>query len=405
MINRVIILAKTYKKSLLILLLFIIIIIIIYNMMNLKKEKQTNEKYNNEEIRAVFVSYIELTSYLKGKDIETSKKNIDKILENIEDFGFNTIILQVRSASDAIYPSKIYPWSSTVSKEEGQNPGYDILDYFIKKSHQKKLFIYAWLNPYRVRTNENVASITTTNPAYKYIGTDTLFINNGIFYNPAKQEVEDLIVDGIEEIIKNYSIDGLLFDDYFYPNDKIDEQDYQEYIKKNKNISLKEYHLMIVNKMVERVHSICKKYDVPFGISPDGNINNNYEKNYADVKLWLSSSKYLDFIMPQIYYGFYNETKSFKKVIDEWNDLITNNKIKLIVALAFYKVGTVDEYAKSGSLEWVTNNNIIMKEIILSRNLSHYAGFALFRYDNLFNSKLYTDTSTMEIENTKKILK
>ena len=162
---------------------------------------------------------------------------------------------------------------------------------------------------------------------------------------------------------------------------------------------------MIVNKMVERVHSICKKYHVPFGISPDGNINNNYEKNYADVKVWLSSSKYIDFIMPQIYYGFYNETKSFKKVIDEWNDLITNNKIKLIVALAFYKVGTVDEYAKSGSLEWVTNNNIIMKEIILSRNLSHYAGFALFRYDNLFNSKLYTDTSTMEIENTKKILK
>lgn len=405
MINRVIILAKTYKKSLLILLLFIIIIIIIYNMMNLKKEKQTNEKYNNEEIRAVFVSYIELTSYLKGKDMETSKKNIDKILKNIEDFGFNTIILQVRSASDAIYPSKIYPWSSTVSKEEGQSPGYDILDYFIKKSHQKNLSIYAWLNPYRVRTNENVASITTTNPAYKYIGTDTLFINNGIFYNPAKQEVEDLIVDGIEEIIKNYSIDGLLFDDYFYPDDKIDEQDYQEYIKKNENISLKEYHLMIVNKMVERVHSICKKYHVPFGISPDGNINNNYEKNYADVKVWLSSSKYLDFIMPQIYYGFYNETKSFKKVIDEWNDLITNNKIKLIVALAFYKVGTVDEYAKSGSLEWVTNNNIIMKEIILSRNLSHYAGFALFRYDNLFNSKLYTDTSTMEIENTKKILK
>jgi len=142
-----------------------------------------------------------------------------------------------------------------------------------------------------------------------------------------------------------------------------------------------------------------------FGISPDGNIENNYNKNYADVKEWLESDEYVDFIIPQIYYGFYNTSKSYMNVVKEWEKLIKNNKIKYYIALAFYKVGKVDNYAKNGKNEWLENNNIIMKEIIISRNLKKYDGFVLFRYENLFNSEQFTNNSIKEIENIKKIIK
>lgn len=385
-----------------IVIVILILLLVFFGMGISDKEKEGSDVM---EKRGVFVSYIELNYYLKGKEVGVSKKNIDKMISNIKEFGFNMIILQVRSFSDAIYPSEIFPWSSTVSVNEGEDPGYDVLNYFIKKAHQNGMLIYAWINPYRVRTSEDVSSISSKNPAYKYIGTDTLFVKEGIFYNPAKEEVEDLIVSGVLELVNNYRVDGVLFDDYFYPDENIDVAEYNAFKEDNPNISMDEYHLDVVNRMIKRVHEVCEKKGIDFGVSPDGNISNNYEKLFADVRRWTSSSKYIDFIMPQIYYGFYNETKAFKQVASEWDSLVTDDSVELMVALAFYKVGVVDNYAKSGSLEWITNDDIIMREIIISRNLKNYGGFALFRYDNLFNSSLYTDTSMLEIENTKKILK
>ena len=263
--------------------------------------------------------------------------------------------------------------------------------------------LYAWINPYRVRTTNDIKSISTKNPAYKYINTDTLYINNGIHYNPAKEEVINLITNGVEELVKNYKVDGVLFDDYFYPSNDIDIKDYNLYIKSNNYIDLKTYHLNNVNKMVKQVHTICKKYNVKFGISPDGNIDNNYNKNYADVKKWCSSKEYIDFIMPQIYYGFYNETKAFNNVIKEWESIITND-IDFQIVLAFYKIGQVDKYAKSGSNEWIDNHDIIMREIILSRNSKNYKGFSLFRYDYLFNDKYKSNSINEEINNMMKVL-
>lgn len=356
-----------------------------------------------EETRAIFISYIELNKYVKNSDQNLSKKNIDKIISNVKKINFNTIILQVRSASDAIYSSKIFPYSSYVASQEGA-PCYDVLKYFTKKCHENNIKIFAWINPYRVRTTEALDSISKENPAYKYIGTDTLYVNNGIFYNPAKEEVINLIVDGVKEVLE-YDVDAIVFDDYFYPDTKIDEKDYQDYLKIHQYVDPTTYRLNNVNKLIQKVYKECQKKKIPFGVSPDGNIDNNYTKHYADIKKWLSSSDYVNFIMPQIYYGFYNSVRAYTKATTEWENLLVNPKINLYIALAFYKVGTEDKYAKDGKDEWLTNDDIIMREILLSRNLKNYKGFALFRYDNLFEINNYTSTSIKEIENMKKILK
>ena len=95
---------------------------------------------------------------------------------------------------------------------------------------------------------------------------------------------------------------------------------------------------------------------------------------------------------------------ALNNVIHEWDDIIKCDDVKIMIALAFYKVGSIDKYANSGSEEWILNNDIIKREIILSRNLKNYKGFSLFRYDYLFNSELKTTTTVKEIENIKEIL-
>ena len=380
--------------------ILVIIILSIALISNIKLDRTSIQK--EEETRAIFVSYIELNKYIKGNDYEISKRNIRNIIKNIKKLKCNTIILQVRSASDAIYKSNIYPLSLNIVNTE-YDDYYDVLDYFIKESHKSNVKVIAWINPYRIRTTCDKTTITEKNPAYKYLDTDIVYINNGIYYNPSKQETEDLIVKGVEEVL-NYDVDGILFDDYFYPDNNIDKKDYEEYIKNNEFIEEKDYRLNIVNKMIKRVYKTCKNKNIKFGISPDGNIDNNYNKNYADVKSWLKSNEYIDFIMPQIYYGFYNSTRDYIKVTKEWENLIENKDIELYIALAFYKVGMEDKYAKSGFNEWIDNDNIIMREILLSRNLKNYKGFSLFRYENIFNEEIYTKTSIKEIENLKKIL-
>lgn len=157
--------------------------------------------------------------------------------------------------------------------------------------------------------------------------------------------------------------------------------------------------------MVKKVYKKCKAKNIPFGISPDGNIDNNYNTHYADIKTWMSKDGYIDFIMPQIYYGFYNSSRSYLNTLNEWESYLANENIDLYVALAFYKIGQYDKYAKTGSNEWLENDNIIMREILLSRNVKKYKGFALFRYDNIFNENVFTNNTVKEIENLKKIIK
>lgn len=391
---------KEYYLLLIIFLLFIIYLLVPSATTNTKKEER-------EEKRAVFISYIELGNYLRGKDEETIKRTIDDMLDNVKNFDFNMVILQVRSFSDAIYPSSIFPSSRSVVNNEGDELPFDILKYFIKKAHQKDLELHAWINPYRISNDTDTSIISKENPAYKLLNTSSVKVidNVGIYYNPASSKVESLILDGIEEIIKNYDVDGIHFDDYFYPkSNDIDSTDYEKAYKDNNSLTLQEYRLNTISSLIRKTYKLIKSYDksLVFGISPDGNISNNYNSNYVDTRKFCTEDGYLDYIMPQVYYGFLNSTKPFEDTVKSWNNLITND-IDLIPALAFYKTGNIDEFAKEGANEWVEYNNIIAREVMLSRELSNYSGFALFRYDSIFGNNL-TETSFLEKENLKNIL-
>ena len=377
------------------------LLILIFFLIPGDKEEENME----EEQRAVFVSYIELSKYIKGKEKAEAMNNIDDMLDNMKEYGFNMVLLQVRSFSDAIYPSDIYPSSKTVVAKEGDPLPFDVLEYFVEAAHKRKLELHAWINPYRIRLKDK-SEITEENPAFLWLGTNLVKeTEKGIFYNPAEEEVEELILKGIKEILDNYEVDGIHFDDYFYPDDKIDEQNYEEAKRKDSTLTLQKFRLGVTTKFIRNTYRLVKKEgkNLLFGISPEGNIENNYSQNYIDTRLFASKKGYVDYLMPQIYFGFENETKPFINTVREWNDLITEESVMFLPALAFYKTGEFDQYAKSGQEEWLLSSDIIMREVLTSRELSHYRGFAIFRYDSLFQEN-FSGTFFQKIKDLEIIL-
>lgn len=367
-----------------------------------EKEKVKAQEVIDTETRGVFISYIEFQEHFQDKTESEIKSEIDQMIEVAKKYHLNRIYLQVRPFSDSIYPSSIFPYSHTVSGKQGESIDFDILDYFIKKSHSEKIELHAWINPYRISNYTDTSFLSQDNPAYLWLNTNHVKVieGKGIYYNPASKEVMDLIVKGVEEIVQNYEIDGVLLDDYFYPDDSIDLKDYEPV--KN-TISITDFRLSNVNELVSRIYQTVKKKDstILFGISPDGNIQNNYELHYADVKKWLKEDGYLDYIMPQLYYGFLHQTKPFIQTINEWKELI-HNHAKLMVALSLYKIGEIDQYAKSGKTEWVDYHDIIKKQIQVSRKIPNYDGYVLFRYQYLVNQDQNVNLQT-EFDNYNKL--
>ena len=372
-----------------------------------KKHSNLNIPKHREEKRAIFFSYIEFNQYVKDKSEVESKKNIIHVLDNIKSNKFNMLILQVRPFADAIYESEIFPISETV-KVNGKNPSYDILDFIIQESKKRKIEVHAWINPYRISSVEDLSVLGNSSIIAEFISTNKASIveGKGIFFNPASKDVNKLIVDGVEELINNYAVDGIHFDDYFYPDSSIDLKNYKDYIENGGTLSIEDFRYNVILELIKNIYSTIKEFNnnIAFGISPEGNIENNYNKHFLDIEEILQNKGYIDYIMPQIYFGFENSVKPFINTIKVWDEMIKESNILLIPALAFYKVGSYDEYAKEGSYEWIENSNIISKQIIESRNMNNYGGFSLFRYDFIFNESKFNEMTFKEIENLNQIL-
>ena len=380
----------------------IIISFLITDALVVDKKKNNIIEKDLKEYRIIYISYLEYFSNFYGGSKSINQGKIDKMIDNIKELDFNTIMLHVSPFSDSIYNSNILPYSYTLTGIEGKYPGFDYLEYFIKKAHSKNIFVHAWINPYRVSFSSDINKLSHDNPAYKLLNTTSIGINkNGIYFNPASEIVKDLIVNEVLEIINNYDVDGIHFDDYFYINYDIDSEEYNNYQKNNGTMSLSEFRMSHVNDLIKRVYNTIKKKnkDIIFSIAPDGNINNNYKYHYADIKTWLKESGYVDIIMPQIYYGLENEYSPFDKVLNNWINL-NKIKIKIIPTLAIYKCGSIDKEAGNGKNEWLDNNDIIEREVNLIRS-KKLSGFSLFRYDFIFNDDLCVN----EMTNLKKILK
>ncbi len=347
-------------------------------------------------MRGLWVSYISLDMSNTDRSFESFKNKFDKIVADAKSMGCNTLIVQVRPFCDALYKSAYFPYSHVLSGTQGSDPDYDALKYMCKSAHSKGLKIHAWINPYRVSSSGTPSTLAKSNP---YMLDDTLGtkLESGIYLNPAKKAVRRLIVDGVREIVKNYDIDGIQFDDYFYPPDSgdFDEEDFNTYRKSVNNITKamykNEWRQNNVNLMLNEVYRTIKETNsnVVFGISPQGNIDNNYLIG-ADVKTWCENIGYADYICPQMYYSVDNPALKFEVSLQNWREFKYHNEIKVYVGLGAYKAGTD---ADSGT--WLNKDNELATQLMLLRRYG-YDGYMIYDYSALTSEKAERELSVFK---------
>lgn len=335
-----------------------------------------------QEMRGVWVTFMTLDVENEADKQKVFSERIDRIIEDMKKGGFNAMIVHARPFCDAIYPSAYYPWSHIISGRQGEDPGFDPMRIICDKCGEAGISVHAWINPYRISTASTPSQLSADNP-YSRDGSIGVKVNGETYLNPANKSARELIVNGVIELLENYDIDGIHFDDYFYPENcgDFDKDDYEAYCASAASpLSLEDYRKENVNILIREVYSAVHntKKRAVFGISPQGNMPNN-EVLYADVKRWCAEEGYVDYICPQLYFSLDNPALRFEDGLAQWLNTPRHSGLKLYVGLGGYKAGTD---ADEGT--WLDNSDILKTEIEILRDKGA-DGFILYSYDSIRN--------------------
>lgn len=321
------------------------------------------------EWRGVWVSFLDLRELLANTTPTSAAAALDKVMDICVEHRLNTILFHVRSHSDAWYASSLFPASAVAAPLLAA--GFDPLAYAVQAAHRRGLAIHAWINPYRIGPD----------PANAV--TDAHFQKDGIwYYDPTDSRARQVILTGVREILEGYAVDGIHFDDYFYPTNMAAEGEDFENIPADTEPAL--WRQTHVNALISAVYGLVHTYpEKVFGISPAGTPTACAD-GYADIATWMTTAGYIDYICPQIYFGFQHETKAFDTLLTRWATMPRRQEVALYIGLALYKVGIRDDtYAGSGRGEWAQHYDIIARQVIALREKTMVGGFALFRYAHL----------------------
>ncbi|WP_396230049.1 family 10 glycosylhydrolase [Cytobacillus sp.] len=323
-------------------------------------QAETLTTYKNRELRAVWIASVTNIDWpsKKGLSITKQKQEFTKLLDDAEKMGMNAVIVQVKPTADAFYPSKFGPWSEYLTGTQGKNPGYDPLAFMIDEAHKRNLEFHAWFNPYRISMNHtNIKRLSADHPARKHQNWVESY-GGKLYYNPGLPEVKKFIIDGVLEVVKNYDIDGVHMDDYFYPykvkgKEFPDTAEFKKY-GKGKFKTVADWRRDNVNQLVRDLNKAIKKEKpyVKFGISPFGVWRNiakdptgskttaglsNYDDLYADTREWIRKG-YIDYITPQIYWNIGFKPAAYDILLDWWMKETSGKPVHLYIGQAAYKI-------------------------------------------------------------------
>lgn len=372
----------------------------------LQTEEQVAEAATNstasasQEMRGLWVSSVINLDYPSKPttSAEELRNQADKILDNAQACGFNAIFLQVRPCADALYQSKIYPWSIYLTGQQGTAPnaGFDPLAYWVEGAHQRGMELHAWINPYRItKTAAEWDKMAASSPAKQHPEWTVVYKDN-YYFNPALPEVRQLVIDGAVEMAQNYAIDGVHMDDYFYPGTDFD--DAASFAAMGGSFSdIGDWRRDNVNKLVQGLDEALHKVraDIQFGISPAGiwassnmhpegsattSTYSSYYSMYADSRQWVKAG-WVDYIAPQIYWEAGHKTADFTALLNWWSQQVNGTQVKLYIGLADYK--TLE--AKSADSAWYDGAEIA-RQMAACTAKPQVAGVIHFRYGSINSS-------------------
>ena len=357
-----------------------------------------------KEMRGLWVATVVNIDYPSKPtaDPEVLKKEAIDILDMAKSTGLNAVFLQVRPTADSLYKSSIFPWSKFLTGTQGKAPnnGFDPLAFWIEEAHARGIELHAWINPFRItkktasESKPTINSLHSSHPARKNPGWVVQYSDGNLYFNPGIPEVRKLVVDGVMEIVNNYDIDGIHFDDYFYPErDFNDSKTFAAYGKGFKDIG--DWRRNNIHLLVSDVYNAIKASDkdVRFGISPFGiwaNKKNNslgsdtngletYYNHFADSRKWVKDG-IVDYICPQIYWNIGFKKADYSKLLTWWKDVVSGTSVDLYVGHAAYKTGNSD---KTSPWHGVAE---IERQMLLNRNYPEVKGSLFYNYTSLANS-------------------
>lgn len=333
------------------------------------------EPLNYREQVGMWLPYVRFPDYMQGKSEESFREAVVQIMEDAAADNVNTVYFHVRPNGDAYYKSELFPKGAYLDSD------YDPLKIVLEEAHKRGISVHAWINPLRLQTAEQMEKVPDSFIVRKWINAGEPYVKNvnGRWYlDPAYPETVELIESSVREILENYDVDGVHIDDYFYPT--TDPEFDREAFEVSGSTDLAQWRMDNVNRFVKAMYDAVKNADerLVFGISPQGNIDADYNSQYADVRRWGSEEGYCDYIIPQIYFGFENENSPFLPTLKQWEELVDDSIVSLIIGLAAYKLGREDKWAgDAGELEWINDPDIIRKQIVEVKN-SAADGYALY---------------------------
>lgn len=339
---------------------------------------------NYSKQKAVWFAYLDIDEMLKNADRASFTRSVSNAFDEVVSLGCNTVYVHVRSFGDAYYYSAYYPFTAAYCDVLGSAPDFDPLEIMVSEAHSRGLSFHAWINPMRTTTKERFQQMPegcALKQWYNSSETNGTFLvydsESGYYWlSPAYTAVRQLICSGVAEIVSHYNVDAIHIDDYFYPttSSSFDRAAFEASGRSDRDSWRRE----VVNTLVKEIYSTVKSCNsnVLFGVSPQGNIENNRDRLYADVETWCSSYGYLDYVVPQIYYGF-NDKLPFDTAAKQWEDIVALPNVSLVCGIAAYKVGVNSEWS-SGSMLKKQTDHIAQSSV--------FDGVAYYRYGSLFGT-------------------
>ena len=345
------------------------------------------------EWRAVWVSYLEWAA-MDFSTEDAFRAGVVQLLDNCTGLGLNTVLAQVRPFGDALYRSTLFPWSHLCTGVQGQDPGFDPLDVLLTEAHARGLSLEAWVNPYRLRSSASMPPAIAENSLLNAHPEWVCTVNEGAYLNPAISAAADYVVQGVAELVQNYAVDGIHFDDYFYPttDPSIDAAQFAA----SGEADLTAWRRANVTRLVKAAHDAVKAADptLRFGVSPQGNPDNDRNEQYTDLSVWLTASgadAIVDYLCPQLYWGYGYTLSSgstrfaFENITAEWLALPRAESTALYFGLGAYRVGVGDGGANADSVsQWCTGSALAQQ--VTDLRSAGAGGWALYRYGSLFRS-------------------
>lgn len=342
-----------------------------------KQNAQTAGQNPKREFRSVWMAGMGIDwPYGNERSSAKQKEQLITYLDRLKEQNFTGFCLHVRPRADAYYKSTLEPWSADFTGTRGKDPGWDPLAFAIEEAHKRGLEIYAWVNPYRVNA-DNVTYTTAFDKEWQQKGW-LIKHYSWTSFNPGLPEARKHCLDVMKELYTNYMIDGLLFDDYFYPGNGMpggpdhegqdaEAADYQLWKDAKSGLSIADWRRENVNSFMRELYADIQatRPDMRFGIGPAGighdsaaarglpkpNITAagyQYAKIYADPLAWLEDGS-IDFIAPQIYWQRTHSTAPYEPLCEWWSMVADHYGRHNYVSIAAYKV-TNDAFS-GGSLQ------------------------------------------------------